>query len=200
MDVELGEAFGGSHDGDGVDGFVGADEDKTLDAGGMGGVCDGFGAEEIVGDGCCGVVLHHWDMFVGSGVKDELGSEFLQELTGGIGINHVMEEGLSGKVGVEPGDLAIDLEQGVFGSIHEQELTWLIAGDDTSQFAADGAACPGDEEFGVADDGADGVFIHLAWGAVEQCCEVDFDIGAGPDACELVFQSWHEAVGDAEAT
>lgn len=96
---EFGDGFGDAHGVDGVDGFVGGDEDEAGDAKEVGGLEHGVRAEDVVGDGLDHVLLHEGDVLVGRGVEDDIGLV-------------TVEDGVEAGAVTDVGDDGVDLEVG----------------------------------------------------------------------------------------
>lgn len=168
LGVEFGAAFGGAHDGGGVDGFVGGDEDEGVAVGAGGGVGDGFGAENVVFDGFAGVGFHHGDVFVGGAVEDDVGVVLIEE---GIDAGWVADVGQEwADVSADPklAKFAVDFEEGVFGALEEEETVGAELHDLAADFGADAPAGAGDQDgFGSEEALEFGGFEADGWAAEE---------------------------------
>ena len=69
---ELGDALGGSHNAEGVNGLVGGDEDELAGVVRDGGLSEGEGAESVVFYRGEGVLFHERNMLESGGVEDDL--------------------------------------------------------------------------------------------------------------------------------
>src|SRR5690349_20604904 len=99
-------------------------------------VGDRFGAEEVVVHSCRRMVLHHGHVLVRRGVKNHLGLEASEMVKRLFGIDHIMQQSLVVQMRESPGNLAIDLKQGAFGPIDEDQAARSVLRDNSSKFAA----------------------------------------------------------------
>ena len=171
----------------------------------MSGIGDGLGAEDVVGDGVGGVVFHQRHVLVRGGVEDGVRFDVGDDAERGFGIDHVVQHGFAGNIGKTLGDLAVDFEEGVFAALHEDQQAGLEGGADAADFAADAAACAGDEHTFVFDCAADEFAVDAVGGAADEFGHVEAGGGearfehAGGRLGEQVGQRGDETLGDVEA-
>jgi hypothetical protein len=196
LDVHLGQPLGRTHDARRVHRLVGRDQDEAFGAAGQGGVGDRLGAEEVVGHRVRGVVLHQRHVLVRRRVEDGVGPEARQQASGLLGVDHVVEEGLALDVREAGAELAVDLEQRVLGSLHEEDLRRVERGADADDLRADGSAGAGHEDLLAGDGPGDDAPVDAIGRAPDQRADVDAD-GAGRDgrggALELFVKGCDEA-------
>ena len=146
------------------------------------------------------MILHHRNVLMGGGVEDDLGpgGDAVGECFFGIG--YVVQPHASREMGMISGNLAINLEKRVFGTLHEEEFARLEAGSDAREFRADGTARSGDEHPLASDGSANGGFVNFDGRAIEELNDIDFEHGARSDPVDLILESGDESVGDFEAS
>ena len=182
LHVHLGQALAGAHDAAGVDGLVGADEHHGAGAGSAGGVGDVAGAERVGEQALAGVGLDDGDVLESGGVEDEVRADGVQQGAQAVGVADVGDVGAAGKRRVGLGDLEVDLPEGVFAVVQQDELRGGEGRDLAAEFGADGAAGAGNEDAAAGDELGDGVAVERDLGAVEQVLDGDggeFQRGGG---------------------
>src|SRR5437762_3314139 len=92
-------------------------------AGGEGGVGDDFGAEDIVLHGFTGIFFHERDVLVGGTMEDDVGALVIENFRDAGFIADVSETGTDVSADPALAQLAIDLEEGIFGALEENEPT-----------------------------------------------------------------------------
>ena len=107
-----------------------------------GGLKEGVGAEDIIGDGGEGISLEQGDVLEGGGVEDDLRAVEMEEFGEKSGVADAAEERDVG-CAVEG---AVDLIEGVFGGIKEDEAGGSSGCDGLYEGKADGASGAGDED------------------------------------------------------
>jgi hypothetical protein len=112
-----------------------------------------LGAEEVVGHGVGGVVLHEGDMLVGGGVEDDMGAEAFEVAEGAIGVDDIVEQARCGR---RRGSVSASWRSISKRAFSERSMRTMRSGakrgDAADEFGADGAAGAGDEHGLAADD------------------------------------------------
>jgi len=146
----LGDAFGGAHDGGGLDRLVGG---KKNDAGVMrgGGAGEGFCGEDVVGDGGERMLLHQRDVLECCGVEDDGRGMRGEDVFEKRGVGGAAEDGCDrggwGEFGGEGVEVALrGLKQG--------QVMRVESGQAMREGGADGAAGAGNED-GLAREGSE---------------------------------------------
>jgi len=138
---ELGNALGCAHDTGGIDGLVGGDEDELFGAVTDCGLCERKGSDGVVLDGRKWMKLHERDVLEGGGMEDDVRTMMLE---GFFKRGYVTDAGEDRRV--RSGEFAVDLKQGLFGGVEEQNPRGIIGRDGVCEGRADGAAGSGDED------------------------------------------------------
>ena len=146
LDEHLAQALGAAHDVGGVDGFVGRELHKTLDAvlGRRGEQV--FGAKDVVFDGLGGADLHQRHMLMRRGVEDDRRVVGLEHFVQALDVADGAYQRDDRRVGaVLVAQLGLQLIGAVFVDVEDQQPARLVAHDLAAQLAADGPAAAGDQ-------------------------------------------------------
>ena len=122
----FGKAFGGAHHADGAHGLVGGDKDEALDARVPCRLCHGAGADDIVAHPLDGVGFDHGHVFVGGGVQHDFHLARAHEhVDEGFFADRAQNGGYP-HLGCKAAQFALDLEQGMFGMIKQDQVSGII--------------------------------------------------------------------------
>ena len=139
----------------------------------VGGIGDGLRAQDVVLDGLAGVEFHQRDVLVGGGVDDDLRSVLLEDRLHAHPVGDVADQRLCGQAGELPAQFPLDVEEGVFRLLDEQQQLRLELADLAAHLRADGPAGAGDQDHLVPGEGPDQIEVELDDFAPEQVVDID---------------------------
>ena len=119
-----------------------------------------LGAEHVVLDRLAEVALHHWNVFVGGGVKHHVRPVALHQRSHARFVGDVGHAGDELDVRLELDQTSLDLEQAVLAPLHEHHLLRLERHELTAQLRADAAAGAGHHHPSAANEPREAFFIE----------------------------------------
>ena len=174
LDNQLSGAFGGTHDAGGIDGFICRNHDEDFAAAAVCCFGDIFCTKDVIFYGFHRMGFHEGDVFVSSGVEDDLGPVVTEDGVDPFFVADVGDDGDCIDVRIFIAQFLMDLVDAVFTFSEEEELLRMHFGDLAAEFRADGAAGTGDEDDFAPDVACDAGKIELDGIAAEKVFQFNF--------------------------
>ncbi len=171
--VDLREPFGRAHHAGWVHRLIRGDHHESLGPARGGGIGDGLGAEQVVGQCVRRVILHERHVLVRGGVEDRVRAQLIQKPLRSRRVDNIVQDGAARNAGESLGDLPIDFEQSILAAFHQHELRRGKARAQARKLGADAAAGAGDQDALAGEDAAHRVAIQAVRFAADEPGHVD---------------------------
>ena len=171
--VDLADALAAPHDIGGVDGLVGGDHHELAGAVLDGEVGNHARTIYIVLHGNAGVVFHHGDVLIGSGMEDVVGVVGSEDALHVPGIGDAADDGLALDIGEATGHHETYVVHGGLGLVDENHRGGTEEGYLTYHLGTDGACSTGDKDDLTTELGSDGIQIDLYLLARQKVFDID---------------------------